>query len=210
MSVVSIDPEHSGYGSFCEQPAPQYAVFPRRYWLLFLMSYQACLQNMVWVTFSSTVKEAKALYDTSDATIDWVTAWGAYGYVVMAPVTPWVVRKCGVRGSATVGAALIVFCCLARLVRNVPILHIAQFVNAMAGPLTFATCPKLSAEWFAPHHRTIATSTVQMASYSGTGVAFILALPVNSQPTLLNLMYLEAIAAGLLLVLMIGDHVLFR
>lgn len=38
---------------------PLYAVYPRRYWLLFLLSLASCQQSTVWMTWSPAVDQVR-------------------------------------------------------------------------------------------------------------------------------------------------------
>ncbi len=257
--------------------------------LLFLMSIEGLMQNVVWVTYSTTEKETRVwtlacfvcllpvstrpltrrclcgqeLYGWTKSTIDIMSSWGAWGYIVFCLFTPRIVsrlgtspvpvltcRTCvthppppthrqatlrdvsrslilvpllrmtytlaGVRASITLGAGLIFGAAALRLavsrhggVFSQALGHASCIVNAMAGPLSFATPTKLSAQWFAPHHRTLSTALPQFASYVGTGVAFLLALRVRVAADVRTLVVAEAAASGLLLLLCLADHVWF-
>ena len=66
---------------------------------------------MVYLTYSTTESESVELYGINDSTVDLLSAWGSVGFAAMVPFLPTVVNFCGVRGSATVGAGMILFCC---------------------------------------------------------------------------------------------------
>ena len=58
--------------------------------------------------------------------------------------------------------------------------HTGQIINAAAGPLVMATPSKLSEQWFPPHQRNIATAIGVMSNFVGSGVGFLVALPVTT------------------------------
>lgn len=152
----------------------QYGVYPRRYWLLFLLSITSMQQSAVWMTWSPAVTQVQALYGWPTWSIDLLAAWGPILYVPLAVFTADVVDRLGLRASITVAASLTFTGTIIRSVTTKApwaevLAHLGQILNSFAGPLVCATPSKLSVEWFAPHQRTTATSISIMANYVGTG-----------------------------------------
>lgn len=152
----------------------EFAVYPRRWWLLWLLSVTSMQQSCVWMTWSPAVGQVQSLYGWSTLNIDLLAAWGPIVYVPLCIFTAKFVDRIGLRASITVAATLTFIGTVIRsLTTRSPwalvLAHTAQILNGAAGPLVCATPSKLSVEWFAPHQRTTATSVSIMANYMGTG-----------------------------------------
>lgn len=83
-----------------------HAVYPRRFWVLFVLSLVSCQQSCLWLTYSPVEDEAKLLYGWSSANIDFFAAWGPGVYAPVVLFAPWVVDRLGLRSSVTLGAFL--------------------------------------------------------------------------------------------------------
>ena len=92
--------------SFSGEGEGEYAVYPRRYWLLFLLSVASMQQSCVWMTWSPAVTQVQALYGWSTATVDLLAAWGPIIYCPVCLFTANVVERLGLRASITTAATL--------------------------------------------------------------------------------------------------------
>jgi MFS family permease len=72
-----------------------------------------------------------------------------------------------------------------------------------------ATPAKLASDWFAKDQRTLATSLSVMANYFGTGVGFLVALPIKHASQVRYVLYGEALFSIALLAMCVFDHVMF-
>ncbi len=151
-----------------------YAVYPRRWWLLFLLSIGSAQMSWVWMTWSPIVTQVQHVYGWSTASIDLLSAWGPLVYVLVALPSAAIAQRIGIRGSIALAVSLslagtIIRSFTTRAPYALVLAHAGQITNALAGPLVTATPSMLSAEWFAPHQRATATSIAVMSNYAGMG-----------------------------------------
>jgi hypothetical protein len=89
------------------EPGEQaYALYARRWWLLFLLSMGSMQTSVVWMTWSPIVDLVQQLYGWSTATIDLMAAWGPLLYVAISLAIPGLVEKFGLRACITIGCTL--------------------------------------------------------------------------------------------------------
>jgi hypothetical protein len=72
-----------------------------------------------------------------------------------------------------------------------------------------ATPPKVSSDWFPVRERTLATSCAVVATYVGTGLGFVLALPVSRPSQVLTIMYIDAGISIFFLLCCCLDHAMY-
>jgi cyanate permease len=133
----------------------EFAVYPRRFWLLFLLSVTSMQQSSIWMSWSPVVDQVHTLYGWSTGTVDLLAAWGPIIYVPLAIFTADLVERLGLRASITLGATLSLTGAVIRSITTqapyaLALAHIGQILNAAAGPIVMSTPSKLSAEWFPP------------------------------------------------------------
>ena len=59
------------------------------------------------------------------------------------------------------------------------LIHIGQFLNGLAGPVSMGAPPAISAEWFAPEQRTTATAIASLSNALGCAIGFLLGKQFN-------------------------------
>lgn len=193
-------------------PSGDYAAYPRRWWILFLLSSTSCLQSLVWMTFSPSKVQVQQLYGPSFTTaqIQLLAMWGPLGCLPLILFTAPIVRRLGLRAGVVLAAACVASGAALRSVTVAEpyalwLAHTAQILNAFAAPMVLATPPMLSATWFPPGERATATSIAVMANYGGSGLGFLLALPVATGHDFRLLLWGEASAAAVVLLLCLVD-----
>ncbi len=67
---------------------PEIAVYPRRYFALFVLSVISLLQSCVWLTFSPIETEAQDLYGWEDWNVKLFPAWGPIIFCMLVPYAP--------------------------------------------------------------------------------------------------------------------------
>jgi hypothetical protein len=180
----------------------------RRYWVLSLLSLASLNQCNLWITFSPIAHLTRELYGWSDADQALFLAWGPIAVCALVMLVPSLVHSIGLRASITVSIALSAIAAILRCYGSysLKIVHIAQLLNAIAGPIVLATPSKLSAIWFAAHERDKATSISTMTNYLGGVVGYSLSLIVTHIHHVQLLLYWEAVASVLLLFAALIDH----
>ena len=155
--------------------------FRIRWWLLVLASAVAGGQGGMWVTYGVIAQAVKPLYGWDDGTIALLANWGVLGYLLAAWPTSWLLDNRGPRSACVVGSALTFLGGVARIVRHETdgvgstLAHVGQILNALAGPVAMSIGPVLSAMWFPPAERNLATAIVATANYGGCALVFWLA-----------------------------------
>ena len=198
---------------------------PGPIYVLFVFSYIAMVQCLIWGTFSGVKPnlilgyyqhfEPNLTNGTSSPAsvgrfIDLLGLWGPIVFIPVVPLTSWILtRKSGLRLTILWGAALTGGGALLRAVPClVPVgtgspqllwlIHIAQMLNAAAGPFVMATPSRLSALWFPPSRRTTATAIAQTSNGLGGAVSFLLCSQLVSSSSDIPLMIY--VIAGIALV----------
>jgi hypothetical protein len=176
---------------------PVYVVYPQRFYVLFVFSFLAFNQCLIWLTFSPIARSAETYYNIDDATIDLLLNWGPIIFIPCLPLTYILMNKH--HGLRRVVILLAITDFVGALVRVIPIvitsptspnfssislpfLHIGQILNAACGPLVMAPVSQLSCLWFAPHERTRATTFAILANNFGATIGFVISPYIVSSP----------------------------
>lgn len=154
---------------------PHYAPQRNRWLVLVAYILLTSMQGLVWLTFSASPKEVKEYYNLGgepDRQIDMLLNWGPISYVIAIAFVMIAVN----RGGTSLWRVLLsggLLTASGAVVRLIPtfigaefrqstsaayVLHFGQFLNGLNGPPGGATPSALSAAWFAPEQRTLATS----------------------------------------------------
>jgi len=176
---------------------PAYVLYPQRFYVLFVFSFLAFNQCMIWLTFSPIARSAETHYKISEATVDLLLNWGPIIFIPCLPLTYILLNKRHGLRYCVILLAITDF--LAALVRIIPIfitspssphfstislpfLHCGQILNAVCGPLVMAPVSQLSCLWFAPHERTRATTIAIITHSFGKTVGFVISPFIVSSP----------------------------
>jgi len=179
------------------QTTSAYVLYPHRFYVLFVFSFLAFNQCLIWLTFSPIARSAETYYNISESTVDLLLNWGPIIFVPCLPLTYILLNKhYGLRHCVILLAIVDFIAALVRVIPvivtkpsdpnfssiTVPFLHIGQILNAACGPLVMAPVSQLSCLWFAPHERTRATSVAIIANNFGSTVGFIISPFIVSSP----------------------------
>ncbi|CAF5149580.1 unnamed protein product, partial [Rotaria magnacalcarata] len=179
------------------QTKPVYVLYTQRFYVLFMFSFLAFNQCLIWLTFSPIARSTEVYYNISEATVDLLLNWGPIIFVPCLPLTYILLNKHNGLRSCIVLLSIVDF--LAALVRILPIvitkpsspnfssislpfLHFGQILNAACGPLAMAPVSQISCLWFAPHERTRATTVAVLANYFGSTIGFVISPFIVSSP----------------------------
>jgi FLVCR family MFS transporter len=185
------------------QTTPLYVSYPQRFYVLFVFSFFAFNQSMIWLTFSPIARSAEAYYKISDATDDLLLNWGPIIFIPCLPLTYILLNKHhGLRRCIIILAITDFVAALVRVIPivitspssphfstiSLPFIHFGQILNAACGPLVIAPVSQLSCLWFAPHERTRATTVAIFSAYLGSSIGFVISPAIVSSPD--NIPYL--------------------
>ena len=204
---------------------PVYIVYPRRFYVLFVFSFLAFNQCLMWLTFSPIARQAETYYNISEATVDLLLNWGPIIFIPCLPLTSILLnRPKGLRYCVIILAITDFLAALARILPSLiikatspnfnsvalPLIHIGQILNAACGPLVMAPVSQLSCLWFAPHERTRATTVAIFANNFGSTIGFVISpFMVSSPNDVPHLLYLHfglAFAACVLALIYFPAH----
>jgi hypothetical protein len=168
---------------------PVYLVYPRRFYVLFVFSFLAFNQCLMWLTFSPIARNAETYYNITVDTVDLLLNWGPIIFIPCLPLTSILLNMPnGLRYCVIILAITDFLAALARIIPSIilkstasnfnavalPFIHIGQILNAACGPLVMAPVSQLSCLWFAPHERTRATTVAIFANNFGATVGFVI------------------------------------
>ena len=177
--------------------APVYLVYPRRFYVLFVFSFLAFNQCIMWLTFSPIARQAEVYYNISEATVDLLLNWGPIIFIPCLPLTSILLSiPNGLRYCVIILAITDFLAALARILPSLiftatsahfnsvalPLIHVGQILNAACGPLVMAPVSQLSSLWFAPHERTRATTVAIFANNFGGAIGFLISPSIVSSP----------------------------
>src|SRR5579871_900766 len=64
-----------------------YTVYPHRFYVLFVFSFLAFNQCLMWLTFSPIARNAETYYNITEATVDLLLNWGPIIFIPVLPFT---------------------------------------------------------------------------------------------------------------------------
>eukprot|EP01116_Phalansterium_solitarium_P018223 TRINITY_DN4755_c0_g2_i1.p1 TRINITY_DN4755_c0_g2~~TRINITY_DN4755_c0_g2_i1.p1 ORF type:complete len:476 (+),score=196.57 TRINITY_DN4755_c0_g2_i1:97-1524(+) len=161
-----------------------HVVYKTRWYVLGVFSVLSTQQTLMWMTFSPIADSTRTYFGTTDNVINLQLAYGCIFFVPFVVVVSWLLGRSdqGLRQVMLLGAVLDG---LGGAIRVLAIMHprawysmwfisIGQILNALVGPISMASCPKLSSIWFPPDERTTATALASLAGNVGSAAGFLI------------------------------------
>ena len=158
----------------------KHAVSSKRWFCLLCATGIAGLQGGIWNNFGPISEAVEPFYGWNDATIALQSNWGPIAYFIAVIPTVWLLDVVGLRTSMLVGSGLVLAGSVLRVLHVAPdglsgvLMHGGQFLNGLAGPIGMSIGPVVSAAWFAPHERTMATAVQSASNYGFCALTFVL------------------------------------
>eukprot|EP00026_Physarum_polycephalum_P005159 Phypoly_transcript_05188.p1 GENE.Phypoly_transcript_05188~~Phypoly_transcript_05188.p1 ORF type:complete len:427 (+),score=47.06 Phypoly_transcript_05188:416-1696(+) len=181
-------------------------LYAQRWVTLMLFMLVTMSQCAAWITYSSVADTAMQVYNIKKSAINLLAAFGAIAFFPLSFHSSWAIEALGLRKTLVTAALLVgsgaVLRSLAWKDEWFFLVYIGQFLNASAGPILMTSSPVLSAHWFGPHERTLATGMCTTANNTGVPVAFLIGLFVTNRDSFFYMIWAEAIF-GLLLAFVI-------
>ena len=154
--------------------------------------------------------------------IDLMLAWGGIIYLLSVPVFIFLTFDKGLKLLLTFTATMLVVGCTLRIVPrtfllssiagekyDLYIVHAAQIMFALTGPIAMATPPRLSATWFAPSERLMSTALASSSAFLGMAAGFATSTQIvrsaSEVPTLLWIHLALSCVSFLLVVTLFSD-----
>jgi MFS family permease len=183
-----FDPILDGDGGGSARTRGGPVLYTERYYMLGLFFVLMSNQCLFWFTFAADPPTFEAYFPgLTTSAIDLLTAWGPITFVPTVPVVMWLLTTPnGLRKCLRINACLAFCACALRMVPCLVsprardehhwlllLLHAAQILNGIAGPVLIAAPSRLSAMWFPPGQRTTVTA-IANASPVGWAIAYFL------------------------------------
>nr|XP_018673174.2 disrupted in renal carcinoma protein 2-like [Ciona intestinalis] len=165
----------------------EFTVYWYRWYICLIFAVQGLLQGAVWNTWSPIDDSAEAAIGFTKSDTELLTNWGPISFIITMPFYMWLLQIKGLRLTVVSGAFLVA---IATGLRCLPlpnhilqyVIHVAQFLNGIAGCPVMAVPPMLSNVWFPPAERITATGITTLFNYFGTGAAYIIGPLFVSEP----------------------------
>ncbi|UJR19611.1 hypothetical protein I4U23_022745 [Adineta vaga] len=168
---------------------PEYKLYRRRFYVLFVFSFLSFNQCLFWITFSPIYNETKEHYNITESTIDLLLAWGPICFLPCLPLTYILLnRSNGLRYCVLLLGIIPLIATIIRIIPymiisstdprfpsiSLPFLHVGQIFNSICGPLAMAPVSQISSLWFDTNERTRATTIAIMSYNLGSTTGFLL------------------------------------
>jgi hypothetical protein len=200
--------------------------------MLFLFSMVTMSQALLWLTFSPISTFAREYFKLCDSStnitahpdsctrvdgegqwqIDLMLMWGGIVYLFCMPCFVVFTSKRGLRFLVVLMAVLLCVACSLRIIppallngKDVYLVHFAQILVALTGPIAMATPPKFSAVWFPPSERTLSTALACSGGFLGIALGFPTSTHVvHSAEDVPTLLWLHFLISGVSLVAIVS------
>ncbi|KAK7093171.1 solute carrier family 49 member 4 homolog [Littorina saxatilis] len=154
-------------------------VYRRRWYILILFSLMCGTQGGVWNTFGPISSTAEDAFDWDTSNIGMLTNWGPISFIAATVPLIWAMEHKGLRVASLWAAFLIASGTVVRIFTMEPpgvtiLMNVGQALNGLAGPIAMAGPPAVSATWFPPEQRTLATSVGTFFGMFGTASGFLI------------------------------------
>lgn len=154
-------------------PYAEFKATPQRWHCLVIVTGISALQGGFWANFGPISTVVKPFFSWDDSQIALLANWGPICYFFAVFPTAWLLDTKGLRTACIVASLLLFVSSVLRCVHVEPdsvgsaLMHAGQIFNGLAGPMAMSAGPVLSAQWFAPHERTVSTAIVGVSNYGG-------------------------------------------
>jgi len=167
--------------------SPTYIAYPIRWWILMVFSLLCGHQFMVWNAFGPITASMEFAFNWTLGDISWMTMWGTLTFLAFVFPFLCLMEKYGLTFVVRLMAFLIFAGASFRMfkVEGTAFLwlaHVGSIFNGIAGALVMSAPSALSAAWFPPGERMIATSIAQACAFLGSGLSFLVGPAMVSEP----------------------------
>ena len=149
----------------------KYGTSAMRWYCLAVVTAISTIQGAIWANFGPISPAVKSLFGWGDGSIALLANWGPICYILVVAPSSWLLDSRDGLWRACVLASVLVLC--GSLLRCIHVtgdgvgsllMHAAQALNGLAGPIAMSAGPVLSAQWFAPTERTRSTAIVGVSN----------------------------------------------
>ncbi|XP_065845515.1 solute carrier family 49 member 4 homolog [Oscarella lobularis] len=160
-----------------ESAASGTRVYKRRFYVLLLAATVPLLNGWIFVTWSPIQSPAKLVFGWTDQTIELMVNWSPIAYVLTIPFFTWLLDTKGLRPAFVLSALFLALGSGIRCISMQPtaatwLNHVGMIFNGLASPVALAAPTIVSATWFPPEQRTVATAVTALAQVYGVAIPF--------------------------------------
>ncbi|EDO48766.1 predicted protein [Nematostella vectensis] len=163
-------------------------VYKRRWYILFIYSFQVTLQNAVWNFWGPIQESCKIVFGWEKFDVLLISVWGPASAVIALVPGTWVLARKGLRPTILLTSF---FICIGKALQIVPftdqdvrtaVVNIGQMIAMTSSFMTVCVPAVLSAVWFPPHERATATTLAMVAGYIGSAASFAVGPQIVPDP----------------------------
>ena len=172
-------------------PNTEVCIYPKRWYILAVFSSLGMCQAMIWNCFgpisNSLLPVLCPFWD--ETTIALLGNWANIMNIAALLPILWFFKTKGLRKSVILIGGMMVLGAAMRCVftSNISIFtyssHICAILNGIAGVVVFSAPPAVSAAWFPPEERTIATGVAIVSNNLGSAFSFLAGPAIVPDPT---------------------------
>lgn len=174
-AVTSIDSTFPITQSEEDTPTsqPQYHVYKRRFFGLAQLVLLNIIVSWDWLTFAASSTTSANFFNVSEESINWLSTGFLFAFVVISPLTLWVLNKGGPKQSILVASGLILIGNWIRYggTRAQPpkygVVLFGQIIIGFGQPFVLAAPTRYSNLWFSDVGRVSATAVASLANPFG-------------------------------------------
>jgi len=186
-------------------------VYGRRWVILGVFVFIACMSQVHWITFAPITSTAAAFYHTSDLMIGLLSMSFMVVYILVFLPAAWMIDTLGFRAAVGFGGILMAVFGLTRGIfgSNFTAVFISQIGLAVGQPFIMGAITKIAVRWFPVRERATASGLGTLALYLGPLVAMLLtpALVVrHGLPRTLVYYGVATVVAAVLFILVTREH----
>ena len=151
---------------------------------------------MIWNAFGPIYNPVHKAFEWNLGTFSMMTNWGTITFVLFVFPFCKLQELRGLRFVVVIMAALIFLGAGFRALSIntslfTSLAHLGSILNGIAGALVMSAPSALSATWFPPNERMLATCISQAAAFLGSGFSFIIGPALVREPTNITLLNLS-------------------
>ncbi|GAB7350386.1 hypothetical protein MBLNU459_g1008t1 [Dothideomycetes sp. NU459] len=167
-------PSHGDAEAHADALSPQYLVYKRRFFGLVALVLLNIIVSWDWLTFSAVSATASDYFSVDESTINWLSTSFLFAFVVVSPLTLWVLNKGGPRMAIIIAAVLTLVGNWLRYAgtraahgKHFGLVMFGQIIIGFAQPFVLIAPTRYSNLWFSDRGRVSATAVASLANPLG-------------------------------------------
>ena len=179
--------EHIRRGDGSENQPGVTRVYRRRWWVMLVFVIFASNQSVVWNTWSPIAAASESVFRWTDSTVAAIINTSEISYLVLVIPVNMLTNVKGVRFATIMCTGLMFIASFSRCFsteKNVisVMAYVCALLQGAGATLPFAAPALISAVWFPPQERQMATAIISFSTYIGFSLSFVLGPLFVSDP----------------------------